>query len=106
MKFEKLAREILGTGKTVRIRADSTHWNKRGGYADAKLKRVYSLLDRYGFKMLDHVNAGTPDGSTVTNGRAFASPNGEIKIVVSESYGVTADSNRFSVEMTNVVWGE
>jgi len=106
MKFEKMAREILGTGKTVRIRADCAHWTKKGGYADAKLTKIQATLAKHGFKRFNPTCGGTPDGSTMSNGVAFASPNGEIKVVISERYGVTADSNRFSVEMTNVVWGE
>ncbi len=106
MKFEKLARELLGTGKTVEISQDCASWSKRGGYADSKLAKIQATLAKHGFKRLNPVCAGTPDGSTVTNGVAFASPNGEITVVVSESYGRTSDSNRFSVKMSNVVWGE
>lgn len=45
MKPEQIARQLCGSGKAVTRSGDTWRWEKRGGYADAKLRKAHALVD-------------------------------------------------------------
>lgn len=99
VEFKKLAAQLrLPSGG--HFYGDSWSWNKRGGHAGIKtIIRVLDTAEASGWTKGGHYDASSPDGGTVGRRSVWVSPEG-YQLQTSMSYGVTAHSNSFSINLT------
>lgn len=75
---------------------NSWRWSKHGGYAGQRtIERVKQTVIALGWTHTPDGGA-SPDGGTIRHGSIFTSPEGH-RIGFSASYGVTKESNRYSI---------
>ncbi len=92
-KADKDAKSILGSG--VKGNGREFTWSKRGGYADAKLKKVEEKLRAKGFVEETGSSSSSPDGSYIGNATRYSHPDGH-SARIDRDYGNTKGDNRFS----------
>ena len=99
---------VLSAGKTIsagktQSNGDVTHdFSKKGGYADAKMKKISNALRDNGFTEDAKVGGGASQysgGGIVRAGKTYSHPAGHTASMDS-AYGATSDRNSFSASMT------
>lgn len=77
-------------------------WHHDGGFAGAKvIDRAVKRATELGWKQTTSQNV-SPSGSTVNDEGVLLSPDGSFRLKTSVSWGVTKDSNYFSIRLSKV----
>ncbi len=98
-KSIKQTKKMIPAGSSV-TEDGGFSWSKKGGYAGEKLIQKYKeMYKSAGWKPKQTTSSGSPDGSVISNNNILVSPDGELEVAFSSSYGVMSSDNRYDIDM-------